>query len=127
LAPRADAGGREHEALHELSIAIQICRAVAERAEGRRVASIDVEVGALSGVSADALDFCISEIAKAEGLGEPRVRISEAPAALKCECGEEYTTTDLLKECPSCGGYEREIISGMDIMIRACDLEDETK
>jgi len=109
--------------VHELGIAADVCRAVAKQAGGRRVKSFIVEVGALAGVSIDALDFCVREVARDMGLGEPEVKIVLVPAEMKCACGVEYAAEDVLDPCPSCGGYQRQIVSGMDISIRDITLE----
>lgn len=109
--------------MHELGIARDIMRAVAEHAKGKKIRSVAVEVGALAGVSADALDFCIVETAREMGLGKPRITIRQTPVAFKCSCGQEYQTDDPLGGCPSCGNYTREIVSGMDVVIREVELE----
>jgi len=113
--------------LHELSIASGICRAAAEHTGGAQVTFMRVEVGALSGVLADALDFCIREVAREEGLGEPEVVVEETPPLLKCACGEEYEPNDIMDPCPKCGGFDREVVSGMDVIIREMHIggEDE--
>jgi len=104
-------------------MARDICRAVAEKSPGRRVASMTVEVGALAGIAADALEFCISEVAREEGLGDPEVTVKPTATRVKCSCGAEYSTEDILQPCPSCGGYQREFLSGMDIVVSAVELE----
>ena len=104
--------------MHEFSIARNICRAASEHTEGRRIALIRVETGVLAGVMPDALRFCAVEVAKEMGLGEPEFVIAETPVGYKCNCGNDYELHDPLLECPECGGYEREILSGMEITIR---------
>jgi hydrogenase nickel incorporation protein HypA/HybF len=99
-------------------------RTVAQYAEGRKIVAVTVDVGPLAGVSADALDFCAVETAKEMGLGEPRIKIQQVPVVFKCSCGREYQAVDPLEACPSCGGYGREIVSGMDVVIREVELED---
>jgi len=119
--------GQAQEAhdLHELSIARNICRAAADYADGRHLASMRVEVGVVAGVAIESLEFCIDELAADAGLGSPEVEIAETPARLRCSCGQQYETTDLLEPCPSCGGYERDIISGEEIRIVSIELEGE--
>jgi hydrogenase nickel incorporation protein HypA/HybF len=113
--------------MHELGIARDIMRTVGEHAAGRKVLSVDVEVGPAAGVAVDALDFCIAEVAREMDFGEPRITIREVPAVLKCSCGKEYETSDLLEPCPSCGGYSREMKSGLDILIKEAVFEDNPK
>jgi len=100
---------------------------VAERVGDDKVALLRIEVGALSGVLADALDFCMHEVARAEGLGDPEIIIQETPPRLKCSCGAEYEVADILEGCPSCGGFDREVVSGMDVTIQEIRTEGEEK
>jgi len=104
--------------LHELSIAGAICSAAREHAGTREIVGMRIEVGTLSGVLADALDFCIREVARADGLGEPDIVIEEKSPVCLCACGREYDCEDILKGCPSCGGFDREVTAGMDVTIR---------
>ena len=46
--------------MHEAAIAEGLISGVTERLPGRRVTSVRVEIGALSGVVPDALRFCFS-------------------------------------------------------------------
>ena len=103
--------------MHELGIARSICAAVAEATGGRKASSFRVEVGALAGVSVDALDFCIREVARDCGLGEPEIRIVTTPAEMRCKCGRVYEAEDPLEGCPSCGGYDRKITGGLDVAV----------
>jgi hydrogenase nickel incorporation protein HypA/HybF len=110
--------------LHELGIARSICAAVAENARGRKVTFVRVEVGLLSGVLTDSLDFCIREVAGVEGLGEPEIVVEEKRPLIRCSCGVEYEVDEMLKGCPSCGGYDREVLSGMDVKITKISTEE---
>ncbi len=109
--------------MHELGIASDICRTVSDFSEGRRVESITVDVGILAGVAVEALDFCIREVARDMGLGEPEVTIRTVSATLLCACGHEYSVNDMLDGCPSCGGYQREVRRGMDIIVREVEID----
>ncbi len=113
--------------MHELSIAGAICDAVKEHAGGDDIALLRIEVGTLSGVLADALDFCIREVARAEGLGEPEIVIDQIAPRCLCACGLEYDCTEILEGCPSCGGFDREVTAGMDVLIREIQTEGEEK
>jgi len=113
--------------MHELGIATEICQTVARLAGGRKLLAVTVDVGVLAGVAVDALEFCITEVARDTGLGEPEITIATLGATMECACGNRYTVTDPLDACPSCGGYSRKIASGLDIIIREIKVEEETK
>ena len=69
--------------MHELSIAQSICQSVAERVGDARVDEMIVEIGALSGVNRDSLQFCLGEAAPLCGvkLGRFDIRVVPARAA----------------------------------------------
>ena len=106
--------------MHELSIACGILDVV-EETLGRRepLTAVDLVLGPLSGVSAEALEFCFTEAAWQRGFGRPVLRIRPVEAVVECpECGTAYGATDLAACCPSCGGIFKRILSG-----RECSVE----
>jgi hydrogenase nickel incorporation protein HypA/HybF len=111
--------------VHELSLAQGICHMISERVGRRRLAAIRLEVGALSGVNADSLEFCLGEVARIEGLGEPTIEIDPVTPRMRCACGREYPVEDILDACPDCGGYERQVVAGTELTVTSVDLPDE--
>jgi hydrogenase nickel incorporation protein HypA/HybF len=109
--------------VHELSLAEGICRTIVEQVGRKRLAVIRLDVGVLSGVNADSLEFCLSEVARAEGLGEPAVETRTIKPQMRCTCGREYEAADLLDPCPDCAGYQRDVRGGMELVITSVDLE----
>lgn len=112
--------------MHELSLAQGICRTIAQQTGRRRLAVIRLDLGGLSGVHAESLVFCLGEVARLEGLGQPAVEVNTITPTMRCACGREYAVRDILDPCPACGGYDREAIGGMDLTVTSVDLfEDE--
>ncbi len=106
--------------MHELSVASEILDVV-EEALGHResLVAVDLVLGPLSGVSAEALEFCFTEMASQRGFGRPVLRIRPTAAVVKCaECGASYEAPDLAAFCPSCGGVFKQVLSG-----RECSVE----
>ena len=103
--------------MHELSIAESICRSVAKRVGNARIELMDVQVGALSGVNCDALEFCLGEAAQLIGVRLDKFTIELVPARAECECGHTYEARDLMQPCPKCGGFSRSFIGGEDIVV----------
>jgi Zn finger protein HypA/HybF involved in hydrogenase expression len=76
--------------MHELSLATEINEIVRKQVGDVKVKSVEVVIGALSGVAFDELDFCMKMVFEdAFGKGV-RIfsRIKEAEAL--CSCGAEY-------------------------------------
>jgi len=103
--------------MHELSIAESICRAVKQRVDGARVEEMTVQVGALSGVNRESLEFCLGEAARLGGVGLGRFRVELVPAQATCECGFTYDAPDLFMPCPKCGGFSRTFTGGEDVVV----------
>lgn len=111
--------------MHELSLAQGICRRIIERIGRKRLGVIRLDVGVLSGVEAQSLEFCLGEVARLDGLGEPAVEITRITPAMRCACGRTYEADDLLEACPDCGGYERDVVGGTELTVTSVDVLDE--
>lgn len=90
------------------------------------IRTISVEVGVLSGVSAELLRYWMEFALEESGLSRASVEITAPPARVKCECGTEYETEDIFAACPECGGFLREVLGGMDLIIKSVEIEEET-
>jgi hydrogenase nickel incorporation protein HypA/HybF len=110
--------------MHELSIARDICRIAAEEARGKPLRVMKITVGGLAGVSADALDFCVTEVAADMGLGRPAVEIKALDPDFLCSCGAKYSVANAIEGCPSCGAYARKALSGLDVILTEIEVED---
>ena len=113
--------------MHEMSIAMSIVDAVADRAlqEGcSRVTGIEIVVGRLSGVEVESLRFCFSAAARgtmAEGAG---LVIEEREASGVCEaCGAQFTVAGYHVGCPECGLFRVRIISGEELAVKSITIE----
>jgi hydrogenase nickel incorporation protein HypA/HybF len=103
--------------VHELSVADSICRSVAERVGTARVEEMVVQIGSVSGVNPEALEFCLGEAAQLNRLDLGHFEIRAVPAAAVCECGHTYEAADLLEPCPRCGGFSRELTGGDEVVV----------
>jgi len=103
--------------VHELSVAQSICESVREHAAGRRVEEMIVQVGALSGVNCESLEFVLPDAAQMCNLDLAGFTIEPVSAQAECECGNVYEARELLEPCPKCGGFERSITGGEDIVV----------
>ncbi len=112
--------------MHELSIAEDILGLVATRmGVGQQLSSVHLTLGPLSGVSADALQFCFPELAELQGFGRPKLIVEEPPAQIRClDCGYEYGLRDFGDGCPVCGSWNREVRSGRQFTVDWIEVED---
>jgi hydrogenase nickel incorporation protein HypA/HybF len=109
--------------MHELSIAmsvIDIADEYAAKEKAKIVREIEIEVGELSGVILDALEFAMEFAVKKTILENAKCRYIRIPGIARCKkCSHEFNTNNLHTPCPECGAYEQEIISGKELRVKS--------
>lgn len=110
--------------MHELAIARNIVAIVAEKAMGRRVLKVTLEVGKLSGVMAGAIAFCFDQVALGTPLGGAALDIREIDGRARCQaCGGEFAKPALFTPCP-CGSRLTTLLAGEELLIKSMELEE---
>lgn len=107
--------------MHELSIALSIVEIVEEHARGMEspVSEVELEIGSMSGVVIEALQFALEEAVKGSAMEQAAIKITEVQAIMKCEsCGHEFTPTDVIEPCPECGYPYSDVIRGMEMKVK---------
>jgi hydrogenase nickel incorporation protein HypA/HybF len=112
--------------MHELGIMQNIVSAVEEYAVENgitKIAKVIVEVGQISGVVPESLEFCFGVCAKDTMLEGALLAIERVPAIGRCKkCGEEF---DLLANdftCSSCQEAEWDVLSGKELVIKGLEV-----
>ncbi len=107
--------------MHELSLAINIVETVQEVAIQEKLTSIfeiEMEVGDLSGVIVEALEFAMEEAVKNTIIEKAKRTIIKVSAIAKCnECNTEYNLDDVFTPCPNCASFNNEIIAGREFKL----------
>lgn len=113
--------------MHEFSIAENILETIEAQVDsGTRLHEVHLIVGPLSGVSADALEFCFTEVAQMRGWGSPTLTIDQPAARVHClECGVHYEGRDFYEGCPECGSLHREILTGHECTVDWVRVEED--
>lgn len=113
--------------MHELSIAQSIVDSAREHAAqhgGRRVVRIGVRIGEISGVNADALEFCFGMTAKDTGLDDATLDIERIPVRFRCDrCRTEFAAPDFTVGCPACASGDTRIVAGDELGLSYLELE----
>jgi len=109
--------------MHELSIAMQIIETVEENALSRKatvIREVELEIGELSGVEFDALNFAF-EHAPANPLFKNAVFkiIPIKPLAQCLDCLNEFETGHYGNPCPKCQSVSTELIKGNELRIKS--------
>jgi hydrogenase nickel incorporation protein HypA/HybF len=109
--------------MHELALTCSIVDLVEEAAQGRRVRRVTVEIGALSGVMADAIAFCFPEVARETVAEDAELDIRRIEARARCNaCGAEFATPALYTPC-ACGSLDLDRLCGEELNVRSMELE----
>lgn len=109
--------------MHELSIAMSIVEIAEENAACSGVKTINeiqIEVGVLSGVVHEALEFAMEEAVKNTVLQNAKRVVINIPGKAKCnECKFEFELNDIYTPCPKCSSFNNEIISGQELRVKS--------
>ncbi len=114
--------------MHELAIAQSIADAVTTRAiacKASRVKNVRLKVGEASGVVTDSLAFCFEMLASFDPLLEgARLVIDTVPHRARCRhCELEFAIADFVAQCPTCGEWSTEVVSGSELQILDMEIE----
>jgi hydrogenase nickel incorporation protein HypA/HybF len=109
--------------MHEMSLAQELVMAVCQESEGRRVLSVKVELGVLSGiirpVFEQAFEVCaMGTLAEASAL---EINILSASGLCR-QCGNTVETTESWPLC-SCGTADIDWVRGREFKLTELELE----
>lgn len=109
--------------MHELSIAMSIVEIAEENAAMagvNTVSEIQIEIGNLSGVVDEALEFALEEAVKNTVLKNAQRIIIKIPGKAKClECYHEFAIDDIFTPCPKCGSFNNDVINGQELRVKS--------
>ena len=112
--------------MHEFALAQEIVATISSKVtEGlENIQSIDIDVGAFSGIVVDSLDFGLQALFEEESITDIQVNINTIPTIAACECGTEYQLKEIFEMCPECQSFNRKLVSGTDIIIKSIELKE---
>lgn len=109
--------------MHELSIAMSIVEIAEENAAisgMKTINEIQIEVGTLSGVVHEALEFAMEEAVKNTVLQNAKRIVINIPGKAKCnDCECEFDLLDIYTPCPKCSSFNNEIIRGQELKVKS--------
>ena len=116
--------------MHEMGIAMEIVEitkaSIPEDMKGARVQRVSLQVGKLSAIVADSLQFCFDLVIKDTPLEGAELVIEELPVVVRCkDCQAQWTVTEPIFTCQQCKSGNIDILSGRELDIRSIEIEDE--
>jgi hydrogenase nickel incorporation protein HypA/HybF len=110
--------------MHELSITQGVVDICEKNATGRRVTAVVLEIGALSGVIPESVEFCFEACTRGTSLDGAKLIIERIPARGRCdECATEFSLKAYYEPCPGCGSYRVTILSGEELRVKELEVD----
>jgi hydrogenase nickel incorporation protein HypA/HybF len=113
--------------MHELSIAMNIVQITGEKLAsypGKKPVKITLQIGLLAGVEFDALDFALQSATRGTLLENALIEIEKIKGEAQCSvCQVKFPAEDYLVNCPECGSFQINFLSGRELLIRSIEME----
>lgn len=112
--------------MHEMSLAESIVQIVEDTAHangGGRVASVRLEIGALSHVELESLRFCFDAVTRATPAEGATLLIDSPPGQAWCmACSQTVALAQLGEACPLCGSHQLAVTGGEEMRVKEIEL-----
>jgi hydrogenase nickel incorporation protein HypA/HybF len=110
--------------VHELSLSSAIVNTVVKHAEGRRVTTVAMRVGALRQVVPDTLAFYFGIVAEGTVCEGATLEQQLVPARLRCTaCASEWEIELPVFRCPDCAAAA-EVVAGEEFEVESINVEE---
>ncbi len=114
--------------MHELSLSSAILDTVERHADGRKVNTVDLTVGALRQVVPSSLEFYWEVVSRDTVCDGARLALTEVEARLRCkDCDSSWTLDEPVFRCPSCEGSDVEVVTGTEFFVESIDVVEEAE
>ena len=113
--------------MHEVSVAqsvVDLVEKEAKAAEAILVTSVELDIGSLSGVETEALEFAWEMVVKDTLLARAELQINYITARARCkECSSEFDSDNYFTPCPSCGSFSFDVYQGRELQVKSFNIE----
>ncbi len=113
--------------MHEVAITqsiIDICEETARHQGAMAVRGVTVEIGELSGVVPEAVEFCFEACSRGTLLEGATLAIRRIPGRGRCNaCMEEFPMDSQTFTCPACGEFAPRRISGEELSVKEMEID----
>jgi len=113
--------------VHELGITrsiVEIAERTARQQGARRVLSVTVEIGDLSGVIPESVEFCFEACCHGTLLEKSRLIIERIAGLGRCRaCGHECAIDSFSFACPACAALGLERLQGDELRIKELEVD----
>lgn len=111
--------------MHEMGITQGIIDLCLQHAADKPIRVVVIEIGKLSGVVPEAIEFCFAACSCDTLAEHARLEIRQTGGRGLClECGQDQPVERLYDSCRRCGGYALDIISGEEMRVIEIEVDD---
>ena len=113
--------------MHEVGITqnlVEIAEQHARAGGHKKVLSVSVDIGELSGVVAEAVEFCFEVVSRDTLLEGSRLIINRISAKMNCrQCEQSFHADNYTFECPHCGGVKLDLVQGDELRMTEMEVD----
>ncbi|MET0089554.1 MAG: hydrogenase maturation nickel metallochaperone HypA [Candidatus Thiodiazotropha sp.] len=113
--------------MHEMSLCESVIQIVQENAlkQGfKRVKTVWLEIGELSGVEVEAMRFGFEVVSRGSLADGATLEIIDVPGSARCmQCGKSVRVRQRFDACPDCGSYQIQVTGGEEMRIKELEVE----
>lgn len=108
--------------MHELAITQNVVETVLQRTGTQPVTLVRLQVGRLTGVVPDAMQFCFELATEGTPLQGATLQIEQPAGRARCRtCGDDFDLPDLFLLCP-CGSADVEVLTGRELYLTSVEV-----
>ena len=113
--------------MHEMTIAMNIVDIICQKANEEKavkVNSVKLEIGELSGVMINSLEFCFEAACKNTIVDGAELNINKIQAEAFCKsCKNIFRMESDFSSCPKCNDFDFEIKKGKEFSIKSFNID----
>lgn len=113
--------------MHEMTIAVSIVDVAvttANQNNAAKINAISLEVGALSGIEQEALEFCFSEACKNTIAEGAKLIYRSLPATAHCpNCNNTFEAWERAEPCPDCNEMVFQLSGGTEMRVKEINVD----
>ena len=112
--------------MHEVGLmqdTLNLALEEARRAGATRIHRLMMQIGRLSGVVPEALEFAFEILAKGTMADGATLEIEQVPIVCYCAgCAREFQPPTMICECPACGNPSLDVRRGREIQLSSLEV-----
>jgi len=109
--------------MHELAVTQGIVEMIADRMPGKRILTVNLTIGQVSGVAPDAIRFCFDLVAAGTVVEGARLHIDTPPGRARCRsCGRDGLAVDTPIPLCGCGSADMEVTGGGELTVVSVEV-----